>query len=395
MRTRAFTPLACAFAAATLLAACKDESKAPPAPKVAVVAQPKPVTATRYLYETGVAKAVNRVDLIARVSGFLKSIDYKDGAEVKAGQRLFLIEPELYEAQVQQAEASLAQSGATFDNAQRALDRQRQLLKTSATPEVNVDNAQNSLESARGQRAAADASLVQARLNLSYATVVAPFDGAVSEHKADVGALVGSGGVTTLATIVQLDPIHVTFSISDADLLRIRRQARERGLTRKDIASVPIEIGVKGDDGYPIKGRLDYAAPETSADTGTLSVRAVFENADRALLPDLFVRVRIPVETVKDALLVPPSAIGTDQQGRYVLVVTEKGVVERRSVSLIERDGELQQVRGALMTTDWVIQNVASGPRPGDAVDRREAATQAREQFRQAAGSTSPSVQTR
>lgn len=369
--------LAGALLAALALAGCEQRSDqsapaAKTAAKSAVVARPKPATGVRYLYETGVAKAVNRVDLVARVSGFLKSIDYRDGVEVKAGQRLFLIEPDIYEAQVAQAKAGLGQAETSLDNAQRQLDRQRQLVQKAATAEINLENAQTSQASAKGQIAASRASLTQARLNLAYTTVAAPFDGFVTEHQADVGALVGSGGVTTLATIVQLDPIHVTFSVSDADLLRIRGQLRAKGVTRDTLGAVPVEVGVKGDDGFPIKGRLDYASPETSSDTGTLTVRAVFDNADRALLPGLFVRIRIPIETVKDALLVPPSAIGTDQQGRYVLVVTDAGAVERRSVTLAEREGDLQQVRGALSATDWVLTNVMSGPRPGDAVNRRE-----------------------
>ena len=182
----------------------------------------------------------------------------------------------------------------------------------------------------------------------------------------------GSGGVTTLATIVQLDPIHVAFSISDADAMRLRKQARARGLTRKDIASVPVEIDAGTGDSFSIKGRLDYASPETSTETGTVTVRAVFDNADRALLPGLTVRLRIPVETIENALLVPPSAIGTDQEGRYVLVVTEAGAVERRAVTLTERDGALQQVTGKISASDWVVQNVLSGPRPGESVTRRE-----------------------
>jgi multidrug efflux system membrane fusion protein len=367
--------MAAVLTAALALSACDGSgsgSAPPPAPKVATVAQPKPVTATRYLYETGTAKAVNRVDLVARVSGYLKSIDYKDGAETKAGQRLFLIEPELYEAQVAQAEASLAQAEAGLGNAERALNRQKQLLRTAATPEVNVDNAENTFASSKAQRVGANASLTQARLNLSYASVTAPFDGLVTEHQADVGALVGQGGVTTLATIVQLDPIHVAFSISDTDAMRMRKRARARGLTRKDIASVPVEIDAGTGDGFSIKGRLDYASPETSTETGTVNVRAAVDNADRALLPGLTVRLRIPVETIENALLLAPSAIGTDQEGRYVLVVTPSGAVERRAVTLIGRDGALQQVTGKISASDWVVQNVLSGPRPGESVTRRE-----------------------
>lgn len=348
---------------------------------------------TRYLYETGTTKALNSVELVARVSGTLKSIDYEDGSGVKAGQRLFLIEPDQYQAQLQQAEASVEQAQATLDNAQRQLDRQDQLARTSVTTEANVDNARASRDTAKAQLDAAKASLAEARLNLGYTMVSAPFDGIVTEHQADVGALVGTGSATTLATIVQLDPIHVSFSISDTDMLKLREQMRERGLTRKDLGTVPVEIGTQVDEGYPYQGKLDYASPQTASDTGTLAARAVLDNRDRALLPGLFVRIRIPIELTENALLVPPSSIGTDQEGRFVLVVNSSGVVERRSVLLLERNGDLQQIEGSLSAGDWVVTNALSGVRAGEVVRKQQTSLQPiQNEIEQGQGASAPAT---
>lgn len=360
--------------AGLLLAGCdgKDETaKAMPEKSVAVF-QPRQATVTRYLYETGTTSAVNRVDLVARVSGTLQSVDYQDGTQVKAGQRLFLIQPDQYRAEVAQSQATVEQAQATFDNAQRQLDRQDQLARSAVTSDTNVDNARATRDTSKAELDAAMAALTLARINLGYTTITAPFDGYVSAHQADVGAYVAASGPTTLATIVQLSPINVTFSLSDTDMLEIRRQMREDGVTRADVAKVPVEIGTKVDTGYPYRGRFDYASPETASDTGTLAVRAVFDNQDRALLPGLFVRIRIPLGIVKDALLVAPSSIGTDQQGRYVLVVGADGVIARKSVTVLDRSEGLQQVRGELAADDWILRNVAAAPQPGERVTRKE-----------------------
>lgn len=359
------------------LAACSEghDNQQQAARKTAIVAQPTAATVTRYLYETGTAKALNSVDLVARVSGILKSIDYKDGTEVKAGQRLFLIEPDQYMASEQQSEASVQQAQATLENAQRQLDRQNQLSRQNVTTAADVDNARTTRDTSQAQLTSAEASLALAKLNLSYTTVTAPFDGFVTDHQADVGALVGASGPTTLATIVQLDPIQISFSVSDTDMLQIRQQMRKKNITFKDISNIPVEMGTQIDNGYPYKGKLDYAAPQTATDTGTLSARAILPNPDRALLPGLFLRIRIPIETVKDALLVPPSAVGTDQEGRYVLVVDDKGAVERRSVRLLERTDGQQQIEGSVSATDWVIQNVLSGAQAGDTVTKQQSAS--------------------
>lgn len=369
-------PFIVAIGSVIALASCNGEhaekgaegGQARPAPRSVAVTHPQATEATRYLYATGTAKALESVDLTARVAGYLKSIDYRDGAEVKAGQRLFLIEPDQYEAQVQQAQASMEQAQASLDNAQTQLSRQEELMQSSTTTQASLDNARSTRDTSQAQFDAAKASLKEAQINLTYTSVVAPFDGFVTEHQADVGALVGSGSPTTLATIVRLDPIHVAFSISDSDMLRLRKQAREKGLTAKDVRNVAVEAATKIDQDYPYKGRIDYLAPQTDAETGTLAARAVFDNASRDLLPNLFVRLRIPVGTAKDAMLVDPASIGTDQLGRFVLVVKPDGTVERRSVTLLDRSGDLQQVEGSLSPKDWVVRNALAGARAGEVV---------------------------
>src|SRR5262249_15099187 len=150
-----------------------------------------------------------------------------------------------------------------------------------------------------------------------------------------VGEFVGgTGAPTVLATIVQFDPIYVNFNISEQDVLRIRADMAKRGLTRDDLKKVPVEIGLQTETGYPHKGTFDYAAPTVSSTTGTLAARAVFENANRVLLPGYFVRVRIPLEEEANALLVPDAALGSDQGGRYLLVVNKNNVVEHRNVMI-------------------------------------------------------------
>jgi RND family efflux transporter MFP subunit len=159
--------------------------------------------------------------------------------------------------------------------------------------------------------------------------VRAPFDGIVSARQVSVGEYVG-GTPTVLATIVQADPIHVNFNVSEQDVLRLRAEMARRGLTRDDLLKVSVEVGLQTESGYPHAGTFDYAAPTVNTATGTLPARAVFKNPDRGY----FVRVRIPVEQQASALLVPDVALGADQSGRYLLVVNKDNTVEQRQVEV-------------------------------------------------------------
>jgi len=162
--------------------------------------------------------------------------------------------------------------------------------------------------------------------------VVAPFDGIVSAHLVSIGELVGAASPTQLATIVALDPIYVNFNVNEQDVLRIREEAKRRGMTTSELRQLPVEVALQTESGYPHKGKLDYISPTLNQSTGTLAVRGLLPNPDRVLLPGFFVRVRVPFDEQKDALLVPDVALGSDQAGRYVLVVNGDNVVEQRKV---------------------------------------------------------------
>ena len=196
---------------------------------------------------------------------------------------------------------------------------------------MSYDQALAARNSAQADVQSAQANEQQAEINLGYTDVQAPFDGVVTARQVSIGQLVGATTPTTLATIVQLDPIWVTFNASERDVLAVREFLAKEGKTTANLLGTPVEIGLQTEEGYPHTGKLDYVAPDVDPSTGTLAARAVLDNANRALLPGFFVRIRIPGKP-RPALLVPDIAIGSDQAGRYVLVVNKDNVVEQRKV---------------------------------------------------------------
>lgn len=220
------------------------------------------------------------------------------------------------------------------------------------------------------------ANVENATINLGYTRIVAPFDGIVTNHQVDVGTLVGITGQTppTLATIVQTDPIYVYFTVSEPQVLAIKRSSAAEGRPIRStdlsyLSSIPVEIGLQGEEGYPHKGHLDYVSPQVDSSTGTLSVRAVFENKDRALLAGLFVRVRIPIAHQAKALLTRNDAIGTDQEGSYVLAVGPDNVVRRKVVKTGQSQGQLRIIESGLDPADWVVTEGIQRAFPGAKVD--------------------------
>ena len=341
------------------LSACDSGSNAyvpPPPPKVNV-AQPLRQPVVEYFELTGNTDAINAVDIEARVQGFLESIDYKDGTPMKKGDRLFSIQRDTYKAQVDQAQAQLASQQASQVGAKQEYDRQLNLMKQEVTTQTAVDSAKATLDEANAAILNAQASLDLANINLGYTEVVAPFDGTVTDHLVDVGALVGVSGPTKLATIVQTDPLYVYFNVSEAQVLMIKQSLAKAGrkLTQADLPSIPVEIGLGDEEGYPHKGHLDYVAPQIDASTGTLSVRGIIDNKDHALLPGLFVRVRVPVAHKDEALLVRDDAIGTNQQGSYVLVLGKDDVIEQKLVKIGQRNGSMRVIESGLDAGDWVV----------------------------------------
>ncbi len=364
-----------AFAAAAL-AGCGSRNAyvEPPPPKV-TVAQPLQQPVTLYLDLTGNTAPFRTANLVARVQGYLETIDYQDGAEVKAGTLLFGIERGLYQAQLDQAKAQLAKDQSVLAQAQTNLKRYQTLRQQNS---IAAQQAEDQAFVVQQNQATVDldkANVDTANINLGYTRVLAPFDGIVANHMVDIGTLVGvAGTVTPLATIVQNDPIYVNFTASEPQVLAIQRNLERQGknLRTTGLSNIPVEIGLQDEEGYPHKGHMDYVSPQLDTATGTLAGRALFDNKDRALLPGLFVRVRIPVEHQDKALLTQDDAIGTSQEGSYVLVVGPDNVVERKIVKTGQRQGQLRIIESGLAAGDWVVTEGVQRAFPGAKVEPQQ-----------------------
>jgi RND family efflux transporter MFP subunit len=324
---------------------------------------------TRYLEATGNTAPIKNVDLVARVQGFLQTINYTDGTFVKQGTTLFTIEPETYKLKLDQAQAAQTGMEASMKQAEADFKRQTDLVQRQAVSQATLDTSTAARENAQANLQQAQVNTKIAAMNYGYASVTAPFDGIVSAHLVSVGELVGVTSPTQLANIVALDPIYVNFNVNEQDVQRVREEARKRGMSVEELRKLPVEVGLQTETGYPHKGNLDYVSPTLNQSTGTLAVRGVIPNSDRALLPGFFVRVRVPFDQQKDALLVPDVALGSDQAGRYVLVVNSDNVVEQRKVQTGPLDGDLRVIESGLKPDDRVVTAGLLRAIPGQKVD--------------------------
>jgi RND family efflux transporter MFP subunit len=337
------------------LAACgQDNRYAAPPPQKVEVAPPLEQSVSEYFESTGNMAAINTVDLVARVQGFVQAISYADGDYVKKGTSLFTIEPEPYKLKVDAAKAAVTSAQATLKQAESDYARQADLVQRQVSAVATYDKALAARDSAQADLQSAQSNERQAEINLGYTNVTAPFDGVVSARQVSIGQLVGANSATVLSTIVQLNPIYVNFTASERDVLQVRDFLARAGRTTADLMGTTVEIGLQTESGYQHKGKLDYIAPTVDPSTGTLAARAILDNADRTLLPGYFVRVRIP-SAPAPALLVPDMAIGSDQGGRYVLVVNKDDVVEQRRVEPAQLIGELRVIKTGLTKDDRVV----------------------------------------
>jgi membrane fusion protein, multidrug efflux system len=371
-RSRRAVPTVLAAIAALALVSCdsKNAYVPPPPPKV-IVAQPVQQPVTLYLNLTGNTEPFKSVNLVARVQGYLESIDYKDGAAVTKGTQLFGIERDVYQAQLDAAKGQLARDQASLEEAQMNLTRYQTLEQQKSIAAQQAQDQGFLVQQDKGAVLVDQANVETAKINLGFTRVLAPFEGVVTNHQVDVGALVGVSGPTTLATIVQTDPLYVYFTASEPQILAIRRDLAKRGesLRTTNLSDIPVEIGLQDEEGYPHKGHMDYVSPQVDTSTGTLTGRALFDNKDHALLPGLFVRVRIPIARQNKALLTRDDAIGTSQEGSYVLVVGPDNVVQRRIVKTGQREGQLRIIETGLDPGNWVVTEGVQRAFPGAKVE--------------------------
>jgi RND family efflux transporter MFP subunit len=358
-----------AVVAALILSACGGDNRyAAPPPRKVTVALPLEQEVSRHFDATGNTAAVNTVDLVARVQGFVQGINYTDGEFVKRGTSLFTIEPEPYKLRVEAAQASVTSASATLKQAEAEYQRQADLVARQIATQAAYDRALAARDTGRADLQSAQVNEQQAEINLGYTNVAAPFDGVVSARQVSIGQLVGANSATVLSTIVQLDPIYANFTASERDVLQVRADLARSGRTVADLLGMPVEIGLQTDIGFPHKGKLDYIAPTVDPSTGTIAARATLENADRLLLPGYFVRVRISARP-QPVLLVPDAALGSDQGGRYLLVVKKDNVVEQRNVQPGQLIGDLRVIEQGVTKDDRVVIGGIMRAIPGQKVD--------------------------
>lgn len=365
----------CATSAICLLACggCyKKNEYAPPPPPAVTIEQPVEREIAEELEFTGSTRAVEAADIRARVNGYLQEIKFEDGADVKAGDVLFVIEAAPFQAILDAAKASLQKAEASLALAEAELERTTPLVKRGALSENELDVKKADVATAKADVASAKASIRQAELNLGYTQVKSPFSGRISRHLVDVGNLVTAEN-TLLTRVEVVDPIHAYFAVSESDVLKFLEN--NGGKISKDPADRPkLYMGLAGNDDFPYEGRLDFAELGVDTQTGTQMRRGVFPNPDGQLLPGLFVRIRLPVGAPKPRVLIPDRAIATDQRGEYVLVVNDKDVVEYRPVKLGARIKDMRVVSRGLATDDWIVVNGLQRARPGGTVtpERKE-----------------------
>ena len=336
---------------ALALAGCEEKKTPVPPPPPSVGVQPAVMKGISRSYEfVGRIKAIDIVDLRARVEGFLDKVLFREGQDVKTGDLLYQIEKVQYQAQVDQAQANLVAAQAKAVNAQLQYNRSLELVRNQNVPQATVDQNKANLDSAKAEILQDQAALTQAQVNLSYTDIKAPIDGRIGRTAYTEGNLVNpASGV--LATIVSQDPIYVLFPVSVRQLEEIRKSRQQ-----EDGRLIKIEIVVRLADGsdYPLPGVWNYTDPQVDQQTDTLLMRATLPNPNRMLIDGQFVTVAIRERKEQQRLVIPQAALQVDQAGYYALVVTDDHKVEMRRVTT-----------GSNQDTDVVIEE---GLKPGEKV---------------------------
>lgn len=345
--------------AITVLLGCeKTETKI--TPKLVVVEQVNSATVPLYGNYIGVTKASLDVEVRARVDGFVEDKSFIEGSAVQEGAVLYRIDNRPYLAVVNRLKANVESQQSGLDKAKRDVERLKPLYEQDATSQLDFDNALSTLSQAKSSLAASKAELEEAELELSYTEIRSPISGLVSRSEVDIGALVGSNGQSLLTRVKQFDPIYVTFNMSALDYLNARRRMTsysEQKEAEKEGKAVEgfITITLPDNSEYPYLGDVRFTDPSVNPETGTFQVRAELPNPDKELLPGQYTNVRIKLNEISNAVVIPQKATQVEQGGVYVMVVLPDNKVERRFI-VIEHQGKMGVVvKSGLRAGELVI----------------------------------------
>lgn len=351
--------LAVAGASTTLLHSDDAQANAPAAApaampvSVAAVAASEVSTWDEY---SGRLEAVQRVELRSRVAGAVQSVHFREGSLVKAGDLLVTIDPAPYAAEAERAQAQVVAAQARLSHAQSEQQRAARLWDERAIAQRELDERVSAARTAEADLRAAQAALQASKLQLSYTQVRAPIAGRIGRIEITPGNLVAAGpGAPVLATLVSVSPIYASFDAAEGP----------GSAARAAKGAVPVELGTAGADGTPIKGRLQLVDNQVDARSGTLRLRAVFDNADGSLMPGQFARIRLGQPSTRQALLVSERAIGTDQDKRFVMVVAPDNTAQYREVALGASVDGLRVVTKGLKEGERIVVNGLQRVRPG------------------------------
>lgn len=366
MRSRHFATVS-VLATALVVGACSapeaQEQGGPPPPQVEV-AVPLSSQVADWNGYTGRFESVERVEVRARVSGYVKSVNFEDGARVKAGELLFTLDDRPFRAALAQAEAQLAQAKAQAAQAWSDVERSELLAESGAVSQEELERNRTALASAKASVAAAEAGVEAARLDLSFTRVTAPIDGRVSARNVDPGNLVAGGNSAgdILTTLVRDDELYITFNVSEADYLRYARAEKSDG-------AVKAEARLQDETSFTRPGEVVFADNRMGDTTGSIRVRALIDNEDGLIRPGMTGEVRINGSAPYAALMVPQTAVQTDGTRRTLFLVNERNEVEAAPVELGPLSGNMQVISAGLESNDRVVVNGLLRARPGATVN--------------------------
>ena len=358
--------LSAAFFIAFMLSNCGQAPQAPPPPPVTVAHPAKQKVTDRDEY-VGRFVAVDTVEIRARVSGYLDTIDFKDGAIVKKGDLLFTIDKRPFQNTLDQARGALAQARANLAFAEADLERGQKLLIDKTISQQVFEQRTQSKRIAEASVASNEAAVKQAELDLQFTELRAPITGRIGDRRVSVGNLVTggtTGNTTLLATIVSIDPIRFEFTADEGAFLRYERIAQNGRETDSRYTSTPVKLKLLDEENFIHDGKIDFVDNVIDQSSGTIRGRAVFPNPTGLFTPGMFARIQVPASREYEALLVPDSAIGSEQIRKFVYVTGADGTVSQNFVTLGALHGNLRVVKG-LDENDNVIVNGLMRARPG------------------------------